>query len=57
MISFDIDLPVDYDDWEKPDAVQPEGKPSKSACLPVYLRLMLIFGRIQREVVRIFFLS
>ncbi|KAJ7810544.1 fungal-specific transcription factor domain-containing protein [Mycena olivaceomarginata] len=35
---------------EKPDAVQPEGKPSNSACLPVFLRLMLIFGRIQREV-------
>ncbi|KAJ7360937.1 fungal-specific transcription factor domain-containing protein [Mycena albidolilacea] len=47
---FDIDLPVDYDDWEKSDAVQPEGKPSNCASLPVYLRLMLIFGRIQRAV-------
>ncbi|KAF7360750.1 Fungal-trans domain-containing protein [Mycena venus] len=49
---FDIDLPVPCDDeyWGTPNAMQPEGRPSNGACLPVYLRLFLIFGRIQRAV-------
>ncbi|KAJ7146447.1 fungal-specific transcription factor domain-containing protein [Mycena epipterygia] len=47
--NFDVDLPVDCDDvyWGIPNAVQPRGKPSSSAFLVAYLRLMLIFGRIQ----------
>ncbi|KAJ6541629.1 fungal-specific transcription factor domain-containing protein [Mycena capillaripes] len=49
---FDLDLPLGCDDeyWEMPDAVQPRGKPSAGAFLPVYLQLMQIFGRIQGAV-------
>ncbi|KAJ7146454.1 fungal-specific transcription factor domain-containing protein [Mycena epipterygia] len=49
---FDVDLPVDCDDeyWGVPNAVQPCGKPSSSAFLVAYFRLMLIFGRIQDAV-------
>ncbi|KAJ7862438.1 fungal-specific transcription factor domain-containing protein [Mycena leptocephala] len=49
---FDLDLPVDCDEeyWGVPDAVQPAGKPSTSAFMPVYVQLMLIFARIQRAV-------
>ncbi|KAJ7146468.1 fungal-specific transcription factor domain-containing protein [Mycena epipterygia] len=49
---FDVDLPVDCDDvyWGVPNAVQPHGTPSSSAFLVAYVRLMLIFGRIQGAV-------
>ncbi|KAJ6541641.1 fungal-specific transcription factor domain-containing protein, partial [Mycena capillaripes] len=49
---FDLDLPLGCDDeyWEMPDAIQPRGKPSAGAFLPVYLQLMQIFGRIQGAV-------
>ncbi|KAJ7157352.1 fungal-specific transcription factor domain-containing protein [Mycena filopes] len=50
--SFDLDLPLGCDDeyWEMPNAVQPRGKPSISAYVPIYLQLMMIFGRIQGAV-------
>ncbi|KAF8215501.1 fungal-specific transcription factor domain-containing protein [Mycena galopus ATCC 62051] len=46
-----VDLPVGCDDefWGLPKAVQPE-TPSGGAFVPVFLRLMMIFGRIQRAV-------
>ncbi|KAF7347206.1 Fungal-trans domain-containing protein [Mycena venus] len=49
---FDVDLPRGCDEeyWGMPNAVQPEGKPSNCAFIPVYLQLMLIFGHIQRAV-------
>ncbi|KAF7347198.1 Fungal-trans domain-containing protein [Mycena venus] len=49
---FDVDLPAACDDefWGIPNAVQPPGKPSTGAFMPVYLQLMLIFGQIQRAV-------
>ncbi|KAJ6496015.1 hypothetical protein C8R45DRAFT_1094280 [Mycena sanguinolenta] len=52
LSDFDIELPLACDEeyWETPNAMQPEGKPSTSAYMPVYLQLMLIFGRIQRAV-------
>ncbi|KAJ7239801.1 fungal-specific transcription factor domain-containing protein [Mycena haematopus] len=49
---FDVELPLGCDEeyWGTPNAVQHEGKPSTGAYMPVYLRLILIFGRIQRAV-------
>ncbi|KAJ7239784.1 hypothetical protein B0H12DRAFT_1135698 [Mycena haematopus] len=49
---FDVELPLGCDEeyWGTPNAAQQEGKPSTGAYMPVYLRLMLIFGRIQRAV-------
>ncbi|KAJ7631697.1 fungal-specific transcription factor domain-containing protein [Mycena polygramma] len=49
---FDVDLPVAMDDeyWGIPNAVQPIGKPSTCAFMPVYLKLMSIFARIQGSV-------
>ncbi|KAF7347202.1 Fungal-trans domain-containing protein [Mycena venus] len=49
---LEVDLPVACDEeyWGIPNAAQPEGKPSNSAFMPVWLELMLIFGRIQRAV-------
>ncbi|KAJ6481055.1 fungal-specific transcription factor domain-containing protein [Mycena sanguinolenta] len=52
LSDFDIELPLACDEeyWGTPNAMQPEGKPSTSAYMTVYLQLMLIFGRIQRAV-------
>ncbi|KAF8215711.1 fungal-specific transcription factor domain-containing protein [Mycena galopus ATCC 62051] len=52
---LDVDLPLACDEeyWGIPNGVQPENKPSSSAYLPVCLRLMTIFGRIQRAVYRV----
>ncbi|KAJ6479254.1 fungal-specific transcription factor domain-containing protein [Mycena vitilis] len=49
---FDVDLPVGIDDeyWGIPNAVQPAGKPSTCAFMPVFLELMSIFARIQGSV-------
>ncbi|KAJ6457379.1 fungal-specific transcription factor domain-containing protein [Mycena sanguinolenta] len=49
---LDVELPLSCDEeyWGMPNAVQPEGKSSTGAYMPVYLQLMLIFGRIQRAV-------
>ncbi|KAJ7089490.1 fungal-specific transcription factor domain-containing protein [Mycena crocata] len=46
---FDLNLPVDLDEemWGIPGAVQPPGKPSTSAYIIAYIRLMAIFERIQ----------
>ncbi|KAJ7146476.1 fungal-specific transcription factor domain-containing protein [Mycena epipterygia] len=48
--SFDLDPPVEFDDEY---GEIPQGKPSSSAFLGAYLRLMMIFGRIQDAVVYI----
>ncbi|KAF7340946.1 Fungal-trans domain-containing protein [Mycena sanguinolenta] len=52
LSDFDVELPLGCDEeyWGTPNAVQLEGKPSTGAYMLVYLRLMLIFGRIQRAV-------
>ncbi|KAJ7722563.1 fungal-specific transcription factor domain-containing protein [Mycena maculata] len=49
---INIDMPVDCDEeyWGLPNAVQPRGKPSSSAFLVAYLKLMLIFSRIQNAI-------
>ncbi|KAJ7367662.1 fungal-specific transcription factor domain-containing protein [Mycena albidolilacea] len=49
---FDVDFPTGCDEewWGLPNAMQPAGKPSTAAFMPVYLQLMVIFGRIQRAV-------
>ncbi|KAJ7292602.1 fungal-specific transcription factor domain-containing protein [Mycena rebaudengoi] len=49
---FDIDLPLDCDDeyWHLLNPVQPVGKPSPGAFLSIYMRLIDIFGRIQRAI-------
>ncbi|KAJ7052295.1 fungal-specific transcription factor domain-containing protein [Mycena amicta] len=48
----DIDLPLACDEeyWDKPNPVQPPGKPSIHAYLGVYYQLMLLFERIQHAV-------
>ncbi|KAJ7185325.1 hypothetical protein C8R46DRAFT_981882 [Mycena filopes] len=50
--NFDLDLPVDCDEeyWAVQGAVQPPGVPASGAFLPVYIQLMMIFGRIQGAV-------
>ncbi|KAJ7822471.1 fungal-specific transcription factor domain-containing protein [Mycena olivaceomarginata] len=52
---FDVDFPTVCDEewWGVPNAMQPTEKPSTAAFMPVYLQLMVIFGRIQRAVVNI----
>ncbi|KAJ7862639.1 fungal-specific transcription factor domain-containing protein [Mycena olivaceomarginata] len=49
---FDVDFPTVCDEewWGVPNAMQPTEKPSTAAFMPVYLQLMVIFGRIQRAV-------
>ncbi|KAJ7089032.1 fungal-specific transcription factor domain-containing protein [Mycena crocata] len=51
-IDIDIDFPAGCDEqhWGTPNARQPHGIPSNSAFIVVYLKLIMIFGRIQRVV-------
>ncbi|KAJ7089025.1 fungal-specific transcription factor domain-containing protein [Mycena crocata] len=52
MTELDVDLPSDADAefWGVSNAVQPQGKPSSSAFVPVYLKLLMIFEQIQGAV-------
>ncbi|KAJ7123989.1 fungal-specific transcription factor domain-containing protein [Mycena crocata] len=49
---IDLDLPADADEehWATPNPVQPGGTPSTSSFIIAYLKLMMIFGRIQGAV-------
>lgn len=52
-LSFDIALPLECDDeyLDQPNPVQPANVPSSGAFVSIYLRLMDIYGRLQRIVV------
>ncbi|KAJ7083927.1 fungal-specific transcription factor domain-containing protein [Mycena crocata] len=49
IASLDLELPLDCDEeqWSLPNPVQPIGKPSSGAFMVAFLRLMMIFERIQ----------
>ncbi|KAJ7146492.1 fungal-specific transcription factor domain-containing protein, partial [Mycena epipterygia] len=50
LADFDLDFPVEFDDEY---GGVPQGKPSSSAFLGAYIRLMMIFGRIHDAIVYI----